>query len=129
MSVEIGAIEDMPEAEFAELQRAKRARAANPRMEELLDRVAAGRPQRVPLGPDHSARGPRVAIARAAGRRGLSVDAIEGEGFVAVRQAEGSPRSKSERRPTTNGRRARGRARQQAEGANPTPDDLSETIM
>ena len=35
-----------------------------------------------------SARGLRVAISRAATSRGLSVETLEGEGFVAVRQAE-----------------------------------------
>jgi hypothetical protein len=43
---------------------------------------------RVPLVEGQSARGLRTAISRAATSLGLSVETLEGEGFVAVRKAE-----------------------------------------
>ncbi len=128
MPVTIGPIEDMTEEEFARLQRDKRARTANPMMEELLDRVESGRPQRVPLGEDQSARGLRVSIARAAGRRGLSVETVEGNGFVAVRRADRPSPAKPKRQPAADGRRRRGRTHEPAAGTEPDPDDLSETM-
>jgi hypothetical protein len=54
----------------------------------------------------------RVAIARAASARGLSVESIEGNGFVAVRRTD-EPRSRTPpRQPAEPGRRGRPRKRQ-----------------
>lgn len=87
MPVDIGQPEDMTEEEFAALRRAKSRRKANPLIEEVLDRVESGRPQRVPLAEGQNGKGARIAIARAAGRRGLSVETVEGDGFVGVTKA------------------------------------------
>ncbi len=111
MPVRIGTIEDMSEEEFAALRRQK-GRSTNQEMEDLLDRVESGRPQRVPLEEGQSARGLRVAIARAAGSRGLKVATIEGDGFVAVRKDEEQAAGRPKRQPAENGRR-RGRPRRQ----------------
>ena len=48
---------------------------------------------RVPLVEGQSARGLRTAISRAAGSRGLSVETVEGDGFVAVRKTD-EPRTR-----------------------------------
>ena len=87
MPVKIGTFGPLSEAEFAELRQQK-ARNANPAMSALLDEIAAGRPVRVPLVDGQRARGLRVAISRAATSRGLCVETLEGDGFVAVRKAE-----------------------------------------
>jgi hypothetical protein len=56
-----------------------------------------------------SARGLRVAISRAATSRGLSVETVEGEGFVAARKVE-EPRPRKEKpAPSHEGQRRRGR--------------------
>ena len=128
MPVRIGRVEEMSEEEFGRLRRAKRARAANPQLEELLDRVASGQPLRVPLEPGQNARGLRVAIARAASRRGLKVETVEGEGFVAVRRADWSSRDKPRRQPAADGRRTRGRPARGGDEAAPDAAGLSETM-
>ena len=91
MPVKIGTFGPLSEAEFTELQRQK-ARKADPAMAALLDEIATGRPVRVPLVEGQGARGLRVAISRAATSRGLTVETVEGEGFVAVRKVD-EPRS------------------------------------
>jgi hypothetical protein len=56
-----------------------------------------------------SARGLRTAISRAATSRGLTVETVEGDGFVAVRKSD-EPRSrKGKQAPATDGQRRRGR--------------------
>ncbi len=60
-------------------------------MTALLDAITTGQPVRVPLVEGQRARGVRVAISRAATSRGLSVETLEGDGFVAVRKAEKPP--------------------------------------
>jgi hypothetical protein len=87
MPVKIGTFGPLSDAEFTELRHQK-ARKANPAMTALLDEIATGRPVRVPLMDGQSARGLRVAISRAATSRGLSVETLEGEGFVAVKKAD-----------------------------------------
>jgi hypothetical protein len=53
--------------------------------------------------------GLRTAISRAAASRGLSVETVEGEGFVAVRKAD-EPRSRKGKQPSSgSGQRRRGR--------------------
>lgn len=94
MPVKIESFVPLSEEEFAALRR-QTAGKANPVMEELLDEIATGRPMRVPLVAGQSARGLRVAISRAATRRGLRVETLEGDGFVAVRRADESPARRS----------------------------------
>ena len=107
MPVKIGTFGPLSEAEFTELRQQK-ARKADPSMTALLDEVATGRPVRVPLVDGQSARGLRVAISRAASSRGLSVETLEGEGFVAVRKADKPSVRKSGQASSESGKR-RGR--------------------
>ena len=92
MPVKIGTFGPMSEAEFTALRQQK-ARKADPAMAALLDEIATGRPVRVPLVEGQGARGLRTAISRAAASRGLSVETVEGEGFVAVRKVD-EPRAR-----------------------------------
>jgi hypothetical protein len=85
--VKIESFEPFSDEEFDTLRKQKR-RATNPAMGDLLDELEMGRPVRVPLGEEQSARGLRVAISRAATSRGLNVETIEGDGFVAVRKVD-----------------------------------------
>src|ERR671912_2926730 len=107
MPVKIGTFGPLSEAEFTELRQQK-ARKADPSMTALLDEIAAGRPVRVPLVDGQRARGLRVAISRAATSRGLSVETLEGDGFVAVRKAEKPSMRKSAQASSEPGKR-RGR--------------------
>jgi hypothetical protein len=118
MPVKIGTFGPLSEAEFTELQRQK-ARKADPAMAALLDEVATGRPVRVPLVEGQGARGLRVAISRAATSRGLSVETVEGDGFVAVRKSD-EPRTRKGKQSTpAEGQKRRGRPpkRQQHDAA------------
>ena len=118
MPVRIGAIEEITQEEFQALRRTKATRG-NPEMLELLQRVQAGQAVRVPLEGGQSARGLRVAISRAAKQLGLSVETIEGDGFVAVSKApDGAPSRGRRAAPSGNGRRTRGRR-----GQAPATDD------
>jgi hypothetical protein len=56
-----------------------------------------------------SARGLRTAISRAATSRGLTVDTVEGDGFVAVRKSEESRTRKGKQVSSPEGQRRRGR--------------------
>jgi len=108
MPVKIGSFEEWSDAEFEELRRRK-ARAANPVLTDLLDAVARGTPVRVPLVEGQSARGLRAGISRAATSRGMTVETVEGDGFVAVRKAA-EPRAKTRAPGSTAGEpRRRGR--------------------
>jgi hypothetical protein len=110
MPVKIGVFEPYSDEEFESLRRRK-GRAANPAMEDLLDAVESGQAVRVPLQEGQSARGLRAAISRAATARGLTVETLEGDGFVAVRKAE-EPKARRGRQPATEGAaRRRGRPR------------------
>ena len=108
MPVKIGSFEPLSEEEFTALQQQK-ARKTDPAMVALLAEVDAGRPVRVPLVEGQSARGLRTAISRAAGSRGLSVETVEGEGFVAVRKTDEPRTRKGRQAPSTEGQRRRGR--------------------
>ena len=108
MPVKIGTFGPLSEAEFTELQRQK-ARKADPAMAALLDEIATGRPVRVPLVEGQGARGLRVAISRAATSRGLTVETVEGDGFVAVRKTDKPPTRKGKPAPSHGGQRRRGR--------------------
>ena len=107
MPVKIGTFGPLSEAEFTELRQQK-ARKADPAMTALLDEIATGQPVKVPLVDGQSARGLRVAISRAAVTRGLSVETLEGEGFVAVKKADKPPIRKSGPGSSESGKR-RGR--------------------
>ena len=64
---------------------------------------------RVPLVEGQSARGLRIAISRAASSRGMTVETVEGEGFVAVRKVDAPRARKGKQAPSTGGQRRRGR--------------------
>lgn len=125
MPVKIGSFEPLSEEEFTTLRQQK-GRKMDPAMAALLDEVATGRPVRVPLVDDQSARGLRVAISRAAATRGLSVETLEGEGFVAVRKAEKPAIRKSGSGSSESGkRRGRPPKRQEQDAAEiASPRDL-----
>jgi hypothetical protein len=108
MPVKIGTFGPLSEAEFTELRQQK-ARKADPAMTALLDEIATGRPVRVPLVDDQSARGLRVAISRAATTRGLCVETLEGDGFVAVRKVDEPRTRKAKQALTDQVQRRRGR--------------------
>ena len=118
MPVNIGQPEDMTEEEFAALKRAKNRSNANPLIEEVLDRVESGRPQRVPLPEGQNAKGARIAIARAAGRRGLSVETVEGDGFIGVTRVEVTPPRRAKAAPVEEGQRRRDRPHKRQEQDN-----------
>ena len=89
-SVKMGGFTPVAEADFVELSQPP-ARNVDPAMSSLLEAIGTGRPVRVPLVDGQCSRDLRVAISRAAGRRGMRVVTLEGEGFVAVRKAEAPP--------------------------------------
>jgi hypothetical protein len=64
---------------------------------------------RVSLVEGQSARGLRTTISRAATSRGLSVETVEGDGFVAVRKTDEPRTRKGKRAPSPEGQRRRGR--------------------
>jgi hypothetical protein len=108
MPVKIGTFGPLSEAEFTELRQQK-ARKTDPAMAALLAEIAIGQPVRVPLVEGQSARGLRTAISRAATSRGLSVETVEGDGFVAVKKTD-EPRSrKGKQASSQDGQRRRGR--------------------
>jgi hypothetical protein len=107
MPVKIGSFEPFPEEEFTALRRQK-GRKTDPAMVALLTEVEAGRPVRVALVEGQSARGLRTAISPAATSRGLSVETVEGEGFVAVRKVD-EPRTRKGKSSSPEGQRRRGR--------------------
>ena len=102
MPVKIGTFGPLSEAEFTELRQQK-ARKTDPAMAALLAEIATGQPVRVPLVEGQSARGLRTAISRAATSRGLTVETVEGDGFVAVRKAEEPRAGRGRRRQSTKG--------------------------
>src|SRR5829696_5577483 len=108
MPVKIGTFGPLSEAEFTELQQRK-ARKGDPAMTALLDEIATGQPVRVPLVEGQSARGLRTAISRAATSRGLSVETVEGEGFVAVKKTDEPRARKGKPATSSDGQRRRGR--------------------
>ena len=107
MPVKIESFEPLSDEEFTAL-RQKNARKTDPAMVALLTEVETGRPVRVPLVYGQSARGLRTAISRAATSRGLSVETVEGDGFVAVKKTD-EPRSRKGKSSSSDGQRRRGR--------------------
>src|SRR5215217_4951994 len=108
MPVKIGSFGPLSEAEFTELRQQK-VRKTDPAMTALLAEIATGQPVRVPLVEGQSARGLRTAISRAASSRGLSVETVEGEGFVAVRKSDEPRGRKAKQALTDQVQRRRGR--------------------
>src|SRR5215212_1858400 len=108
MPVKIGSFKSLSEAEFTEL-REQKARKTDPAMAALLTEVGTGQPVRVPLVDGQSARGLRTAISRAATSRGLNVETVEGEGFVAVRKVDEPRARRGKPAASTDGQRRRGR--------------------
>jgi hypothetical protein len=108
LPVKIEFFEPLSEEEFHALQQQK-ARKTDPAMVALLAEIATSQPVRVPLVEGQSARGLRTAISRAASSRGMTVETVEGDGFVAVRKTD-EPRSrKGKSAPSGEGQRRRGR--------------------
>jgi hypothetical protein len=108
MPVKIGTFGPLSEAEFTELRQQK-ARKTDPAMAALLAEVATGQAVRVPLVEGQSGRGLRTAISRAATSRGMTVETVEGDGFVAVRKAEEPRAKRGKQTPSGEGPRRRGR--------------------
>lgn len=109
MPVKIDSFEPLSDEEFERLRQQKKGRRTDPGMVDLLNSVAAGETVRVPLSEGQSARGLRIAIAKAASSRGLTVETVEGEGFVGVKRAD-EPRQRRPRQPAAgDGQRRRGR--------------------
>ena len=108
MPVKIESFEPLSDEEFTALRQQK-ARKTDPAMAALLDEIATGQPVRVPLVEGQSARGLRTAISRAATSRGLSVETVEGDGFVAVRKTDASGSRQGKSAPSPEGHRRRGR--------------------
>jgi hypothetical protein len=76
----------------------------------LLDPIATDRPVQVPVVEGQNARGLRIAIARSASSRGLSVKTADGDGFVAVRKIDAPRTRKGKQAPSTEGQRRWGRS-------------------
>jgi hypothetical protein len=119
MPVKIGTFGPLSEAEFTELRQQK-ARKTDPAMAALLAEIATGQPVRVPLVEGQSARGLRTAISRAATSRGLSVETVEGDGFVAVRKDD-EPRARKPTPQSAEPGKRRGRPRKQQD---PSLDEI-----
>jgi hypothetical protein len=108
MPVKIGSFEPLSEEEFQAL-RHKMSRKTDPAMVALLAEITTGQPVRVPLVEGQSARGLRTAISRAASSRGMPVETVEGDGFVAVRKVDEPRTRKGKAAPSGEGQRRRGR--------------------
>jgi hypothetical protein len=106
--VKIESFEPLSEDEFTALRQQK-ARKTDPAMTALLAEIATGQPVRVPLVEGQSARGLRTAVSRAASSRGMSVETVEGDGFVAVKKTDEPRTRKGKQAPATDGQRRRGR--------------------
>src|SRR4051812_48722607 len=116
MPVKIETFAPFSDEEFQAL-RHQQASKTDPAMVDLLAEVEVGRPVRVPLVAGQSARGLRTAISRAAGSRGLNVETVAGDGFVAVRKLDAPPPPKTPPAPALDGERRRGRPPKRQEDA------------
>ncbi len=108
MPVKIESFAPFSEEEFASLRQQK-MRKTDPAMVALLTEIETGSPVRVPLVEGQSARGLRAAISRAARSRGLTVETVEGDGFVAVRKTDEPRTRKGKQTSSPEGQRRRGR--------------------
>ncbi len=77
MPVKVGSFKPTSMERVAELRRAKTRRSGDPGMAELMDALESGEPQEVPVGSEQTPKGMRIAIARAANRRGLAIEMFE----------------------------------------------------
>jgi len=107
MPVKIGSFEPLSDDEFHALRQQKACKT-DPVMAALLAEIATGHPVKVPLVDGQSARSLRTATSRAAGSRGLSVETLEGDGFVAVRKVD-EPRFRKGRQGSSEPGKRRGR--------------------
>jgi len=108
MPVKIETFEPFSEEEFDAL-RQQPGRSTDRAMVALLAEIETGQPIRVPLVQGQSARGLRTAISRAAGSRGIHVETVAGDGFVAARKTD-QPRGRTPASsPGPDGTRRRGR--------------------
>ena len=121
MPVKIGRFQSTSMERVEELRRSKGRRAGDPGMMELLDAVESGEPQEVPVEGEQSPKGMRIAIARAAGRRGIAVEMFESndaQGNPVVVVVKSEPAATHQRatpaRSEGNGRR-KGRGKRQTE--------------
>ena len=109
MPVRIGRFQPTSMERVEELRRSKVRTTGDPGMVELLDAVESGEPQEVPVEGEQSPKGLRIAISRAANRRGLTVEMHEGtdtEGKPVVVVVKGEPVAKARQaQPSGNGRR------------------------
>ena len=117
MPVRITRFQPTSRERVEELRRSKGRRTGDPGMDELLDVLEMGEPQEIPVEEGQNARGVRIAIARAANKRGLSVETYEsqneeGTPVIVVAKSEEPPKPKVQAQPSGNGRR-RGRPRKQ----------------
>ena len=105
--------------------RRSKGRTVDPVMEQLLDAVARGEPQDVPVAEGTNPRGLRIAIARAAGRHGFAVETFEsqdeaGATIVTVAKRDEAPK------PEPAGRGRRGRPRKQELTADASDESLQD---
>ena len=119
MPVKIGNFRPTSMERVEELRRSKSRLSSDPSMVELLDAVESGEPQEVPVEGEQSSKGLRIAIARAANRRGMTVEMYEstdteGNAVVIVVKGEGAAKTQ-QARPSGNGRR-RGRPKREDQG-------------
>jgi hypothetical protein len=87
LPVKIGSFELLSEGEFEALRQQTPSKT-DPAMVALLSEVETGKAIRIPLVEGQSARGLRTAISRAVGSRGIDVETVAGDGFVAVRKVD-----------------------------------------
>ena len=107
MPVKISSFEPLSEDEFTALP--QKALKIDPAMVALLTELDPGQPGAGAAGGGTECPGLRTAISRAATSRGLSVETVEGEGFVAVKKTD-EPRSrKGKPASPQDGQRRRGR--------------------
>ena len=141
MPVKIGRFQPTTMERVEELRRSKVRRAGDPGMAELLDAVESGEPQEVPVEGEQTPKGMRIAIARAAGRRGIAIEMFEsndaqGHPVVVVVKREPAPDQQraTHARSEGNGRRkGRGTRRTEAQATNNydgprNADGMSETM-
>ena len=122
MPVKITRFQPVSMERLMELRRNKGRRAGDPGMEELLDAIESGEPQELPVEEGQNPRGMRIAIARAAGKRGLSIESYDSQDaqgnptVIVVKGDDASKRQKAgQAQPSRNDRR-RGRPKREDQG-------------
>ncbi len=107
--------------------RRSKGRSLDPGMERLLDAVASGEAQDVPVEAGTNPRGLRIAIARAAGRRGFAVETFESQDEAGTTIVTVAKRDEAltAQKPEPAGRGKRGRPRKQELRA----DDIDESLQ